>query len=183
MAKADNSVSRTALTHARLRELLRYEPDTGNLIWRVRRSKGGSGAQVGDTAGYTAEDGYVRVSVDNRRYLAHRLAWFWMIGAWPVGTIDHRNRKKADNRWDNLREATYSQNGVNRHRTRKHHLPRGVYPADGTGRFNAKIGIRGKVLCLGSFDTPEQAHAAYLTAATSKYGAFLPDEVSKIRPK
>lgn len=183
MAKAEAQVARATLTPERLRELLRYDPETGDLIWRAPRVALGGGAKPGDVAGYVSGDGYIRVSVDNRRYLAHRLAWFWMLGIWPVGTVDHRNRKKSDNRWDNLREATYSQNGVNRHRTRKHPLPRGVYPVDGSSRFNAKIGINRKVLCLGTFDTPEQAHAAYLRAATSKYGAFLPDDVSRVRPK
>lgn len=44
----------------------------------------------------------MKVSIKNRRYLLHRLAWLWMTGAMPRGDIKHRNGKHDDNRWANL---------------------------------------------------------------------------------
>src|SRR5208337_438545 len=94
-----------------LRHILKYNPDTGLWKWREYRA---SHVWYGDQAGFLENTGYVRIVIDYERYQAHVLAWFYMTGEWPKNKIDHENTISWDNRWENLREATNSQNGGNR---------------------------------------------------------------------
>ena len=105
-----------ALTQARVREVLHYDPETGvftNRVWR------GGNSQVGSVAGWTNGSDYVLVSVDGGQYLAHRLAWFYVHGVWPESDIDHRNHITTDNRLVNLRCGSRSQNNCNQIKARK----------------------------------------------------------------
>lgn len=92
-----------------------------------------------------------------------------MTGVWPT-QVDHKNRDRSDNRWDNLREATVSQNSGNSVRPSAQGLPKGVRP--NKGGFQAKIWGTGKWKCLGTYPTPELASEAYKQAAIEKYGDF-----------
>jgi HNH endonuclease/AP2 domain len=103
-------MSADELTAARLRELLHYNPDTGAFTWLLSTS---NRVRAGDVAGSARQDGYRIIRVDGRFYLAHRLAWFYIGGEFPVAGIDHINGCKADNRLCNLREASMSQNKAN----------------------------------------------------------------------
>ena len=97
------------LTFDEVDQLLRYEPDTGVLYWKVNR-RGGVKA---DTIAGTTNQGYIIICVNTIKYQAHRLAWLLQTGEWPMNCIDHINRIRDDNRWCNLREATRSQNSHN----------------------------------------------------------------------
>lgn len=97
------------LTQARLKELLHYDPETG--VW-TRLVATSNSIRIGDVAG-GVNHGYVRISVDGRKYSAHRLAFLYQTGAWPSAEVDHWNLDKADNSWGNLRGATRSQNIAN----------------------------------------------------------------------
>lgn len=158
------------LTHEMLKELLTYDPQTGDFTWRVKRQR----IQAGTTAGYTGVDRRVMIGVRGRIYLASRLAVFYMTGKWPTHQIDHKDRNPSNNRWNNLREATHSQNCVNSVRKRKHNLPRGVYKSG--NRFYAKTETGGKFIYLGCFATPGEAHQAFLDYANTVYGDFLPHD-------
>jgi hypothetical protein len=162
---------RPALTHGRLREVLSYDPATGDFTRRTPRP----GARAGDKAGHLhrAGAGYVYIMVDHRSYLAHRLAWLYVHGVWPDGLLDHINRDKSDNRIANLRPADFSLNAQNAVSGRAGRaLPLGVYRY--RKRFVAKIMVRGSSRHLGCFDTPDQASAAYLTAKAELHkGAVL----------
>jgi hypothetical protein len=94
------------LTVERLRELLTYDPETGELRWRVTRRR----AAKGSLAGTLNRNGYRNIEVEQRCYKAHRLAWLYVTGEWPKETIDHINCKRDDNRWANLRQATTAEN-------------------------------------------------------------------------
>ncbi len=98
------------ITQARLRELLHYDPSTGVLTRLVALT---NCVQVGDVAGYRNQRGYVRVMVDSSLYLAHRLAWLYMTGAFPENEIDHKDHVRDNNRWSNLREAMPVENARN----------------------------------------------------------------------
>jgi hypothetical protein len=164
-------VTHGPLTVERLRELLHYDPETGDFTWRQDRV---AGAKAGDRAGWLANSGYITLRVERKQYLAHRLAWLYVTGEWPPQQVDHVNQNKVDNRWANLRAASHGQNVINRsYRRPKHNLPRGVRPAYG-GRFEAWIGSKVNRRFLGSFDTADEAHAAYLQEARRVYGEFLP---------
>jgi hypothetical protein len=99
-----------SLTQSQLKELLHYDPDTGIFTNLVTRNRG---ALIGNQAGYLAPKGYVIISIKRIKYQAHRLAWFYVYGVWPIKQLDHINRIKNDNCIFNLREATISQNHQN----------------------------------------------------------------------
>jgi len=152
------------LTQERLKALLHYDPDTGIFTFLVGRG----GKHVGMRAGYINDAiSHVcrRVGVDGKRYRTSHLAWLYMTGKWPLYTLDHINRDSLDDRWINLREATPSEQCVNRRNWGKY--ARGVsYQND---RFSARISRRGKTLFLGKFTTEAEAAAAY-QAAAARFG-------------
>lgn len=88
---------------------LRYDPTTGLLHWKISSGK----AKAGSVAGCEAK-GYILVGIGGRLLKAHRLAWLLHFGRNPDGDIDHINGVRSDNRIENLREATHSQNMHNR---------------------------------------------------------------------
>lgn len=158
----------------RLHEILSYDPTTGDFRWRVDR---GGKARAGSIAGSVHPDGYRFIKINRVSHAAHRLAFMYMTGSEPPNQIDHINQDGTDNRWINLRPATQSQNCVNRHRTNV--VGEGLRGVCRCGnRFQAAISIREhgvkRRLHLGMFDTAQEAHAAYLTAAVERYGEFLP---------
>lgn len=57
--------------------------------------------------------GYLVIGMNEKIYLAHRLAWYMHFNVWPLGQIDHKNGDKTDNRIENLRIATDQQNRFN----------------------------------------------------------------------
>src|SRR5262245_57168181 len=93
----------------RLRELLKYIPETGDFYWKKPRR----GMVQGACAGTLINNGYIHIVIDGHAFKAHRLAWFYVNGVWPKQQIDHINGKRADNRICNLREAVQRQNSWN----------------------------------------------------------------------
>ena len=159
---------RAKLTLARLKELLRYDPLTGDFTWLIQRSWR---VPVGSKAG-VIDNGYVLIGIDGVKYQAHVLAWFYMTGTMPDFLLDHENNERADNRWNNLRRATRSQNNANVG-VKKHNMLgiKGVQ-RHRTGRFAAKIQVNGKQKYLGLFDTPEEAGEAYRLEAIRVHEEF-----------
>lgn len=92
-----------------LAEMIRYDPDTGHLWWKV----GGGRRHMDRPAGTVNPNGYVQVQINKVLYKAHRLAWFLYHGAWPDGEIDHINRVRDDNRIENLRVVDRMDNAAN----------------------------------------------------------------------
>ena len=157
------------LTRGRLKEVLDCDPEIGEFYWKEQ--PGSRSDLVGKRAGYNGPPGYRSIWIDGEGYLVHRLVWLYVHGKFPVDQIDHINMKRADNRIENLREATPSQNMQNK---------------------KARVGLKGaqwnkrdrkwvaqaaldnrKTTYLGSFDTEEEAHAAYCEAAKKCYGEFF----------
>ncbi len=151
------------LTHERLLSLLAYDPETGGFRWRITR-KGPANAKR--SAGSMGSDGYRKITVDGRGYRTNRLAWFYVHGRWPGGSIDHINRVKTDDRIANLREVTPSQNQHNQvapHGNNKSGFL-GVSRKRGRLKWIASIAANGVRRNLGSFDSPEEAASAYMAA-------------------
>lgn len=105
------------ITQARLKELLSYDRQTGLFTRRVPNKVRPKGFVYG-----AAENKYVQISIDGRTYPAHRLAWLYVHGKFPVRPfeIDHIDRRKNNNAFDNLRVVTRSQNRRNAMPVRRH---------------------------------------------------------------
>lgn len=173
MAKSPKPLPTQQILHT----LFDYDPDTGLLTWKRRAGLIGKALAwnvryPGTIAGRPTNFGYVMIGVFGVDYLAHRLIWVWMYGENPSADIDHINSQRNDNRISNLRAATRSQNHQNRINKPGKILPKGVFCPPRCRRYLAAIGARSKKQELGWFDTPEEAHAAYLAAAKEKYGEF-----------
>ena len=98
-----------------LKEILKYEPNTGNFYWKTDRNHS---VIIGSIAGSQHPGGYWTIGINGKNYAAHRLAWFYVYGTWPQKHLDHINGNRADNRIENLREATRSQNMQNEKKAR-----------------------------------------------------------------
>lgn len=158
------------LTANRLRELLHYAPETGEFTWKVKPNKR---IAIGQQAGCYREDGYLVIRVDGRRYRASRLAWLFMEGAWPPALVDHSNRIRSDNRWVNLRLATYEENNANASlRSDNASGFKGVSFHTLAAKWAACISVSGRTRHLGMYASPEEASAAYQSAARQIRGEF-----------
>lgn len=150
------------LSANRLRDLLEYVPETGVFRWRVTTNN--RSAKAGSSAGSVKGAGYVYIQIDGKSYCAHRLAVLYMTGEWPANQVDHINGCRTDNVWSNLRCVTVSGNRMNQRRARSDNRT-GLLGVHVAGRkWTASIGIAGRTRHLGTFDSPEQAHAAYVQA-------------------
>lgn len=154
-----------SLTQEYLKFLFRYDPETG--LWTRRMTIGPR--KKGTVAGTFDKQGYVVIQIERRVYKAHRLAFFYMLGRWPQKQVDHQNMIKSDNRWENLREATNTQNNGNRKKqlnnTTGH---RGVFYHKRNNRWTARVGRN----YLGSFDNFADAATARNLAAALEFGEF-----------
>lgn len=160
------------LTAERLRELLDYDPETGIFRWRVKRKSYGAKARPGAIAGAIQRNGYRAIGIDGIRMYEHRLAFLYIKSHWPSCFVDHKDRNPANNRIDNLREATRSQNNMNSKLISTNTSGfRGV--SFYKGKFVASISKNGRNCYLGRFDTADKAYAAYLKAARGLHGEFV----------
>jgi hypothetical protein len=154
------------LTAARVRELLHYDPETGQFVWLISSSPN---CKPGQVAGTTTAKGYRQIRVDGTTYLAHRLAWLHATGAWPQGHIDHINGITTDNRMVNLRDVSHSVNMQNTRRASRNSQS-GVLGVSPLGkRWIAKIRVDGADVFLGSFATIEAAAEAYLSCKRQRH--------------
>ena len=155
-----------------LKDHLNYDPVTGAITW-IKPSSSQARITVGAIAGSPDKDGYQRISFKKRRYQAHHLALAITYGKWPEELVDHINGDPTDNRLSNLREASYSENNRNRKLNVSSSTGfKGVSQSQKTGRYEASIRHDYKRHYLGTFPTPEEAHAAYRGAAKVLHGGF-----------
>lgn len=161
------------MTFDDLERLFRADFETGQL-YRLTNTRG---ARAGDLVfQHKGTSGYMRFLIGkNRRkgVAVHRVIWALANGRWPDGPIDHINRVPYDNRLVNLREATPSQNSVNRDTPRGNTSQfRGVGWHKCKQNWRATIKTLGKSFHIGSFKTEMEAATAYDQCAVEMFGEF-----------
>jgi len=162
-----------------LRELLRYEPDTGKLFWRERpiemftaeRHMNAWNARHKNKEAFTASnDRMYRVGdIFSKAFKAHRVIWAIHHGDWPDDQIDHINGVRDDNRIENLRVVTNAENARNKSMRKNNKSGvMGVYWNKCKSKWSAEIQCNGKKIHLGYFTSKDDAAAAR-AAADVKY--------------
>ena len=148
------------ITQNELKRILDYNKETGIFTRKVSTPI----FKIGEVAGCLDNTGYLKIGINYKRYLNHRLAWLYIHGEFPKGQIDHINGIKTDNRIENLRVVTSRQNSQNQKCHREGHLVGATYLKK-SKKWRAQIYINGKVNILGSFETQQEAHEVYLKAS------------------
>lgn len=151
------SRARAHFTRAKLNELFEYDPASGVLTRRCN----------GESVWRKNNHGYSWLWCNGAALLVHRIAWRMQTGEWPA-MVDHINGDRSDNRWSNLRETNHLLNAQNITGAMKTNRT-GFLGVCIDGRRKAKkylaaIRVRGTYEYLGAFETPEEAHKAYLKA-------------------
>lgn len=146
-----------------------YDPETGIFTRKKTRSR----SSVGSILGIKNAKGYLRFDVlGHKNMRAHRLAWFYCCGRWPLGILDHINGDPSDNRIANLREASPEQSMQHRRPTAPNKLGyRGVY-AKGSG-FVGRVEAFGRTYRTRQFSTPREAHEAREAMAKELHREFF----------
>jgi HNH endonuclease len=151
------------LTADRLRELVRYED--GCLYW-LPGSQGRTSGPLGSRAGHKHR---LQVHVDGVARYVHRLIWLYHHGEWPAGQIDHINGDKHDNRIENLRVVSQSENSQNvSHRGVTFESRR----SSANRPWRARIMLDGKSISLGYYATEADARAEYMRAKAVYHAAW-----------
>ena len=157
------------IDYQRVRELLDYNPLTGDLIWLqdgYRRAKRKKGEIAGSLRKSRKGSNRRQINIDRVVYKSSRIIWLWMTGAFPPPgqEIDHINRDALDDRWENLRLVDKQLNGLNRMKNKGSYTSvyKGVHRADRYKHpFCALLTLNGKSIVLGRFDTEIEAARAY----------------------
>ena len=133
--------------------MLHYDPKTGNFRWKIRPS---NNIQIGNIAGCITNKGYRQIYINNKPHTASKLAWLYMEGYYPENLIDHKDRIKDNDKWNNLRCVSHSCNMRNKFLSKNN-----ISGIKGVCKFNGKwfayINNLNKQISLGSFITKVKA--------------------------
>lgn len=154
----------------RIREFISYDPETGVFRWiKAPTSSGANSLLAGKIAGTVRRDGRHFLRFQGAQYLGSRLAWFFVHGEMPPrnADIDHANANPSDDRIDNLRLSSRSQNNVNA-RPRRNALSAFKGVTAHRTRWTARYCKR----YLGRFDSEIEAARAYDAAALAANPTF-----------
>lgn len=137
------------LTQEELKRCLHYNPNTG--IFRRKLSYNPK-IRVGEIAGGESE-GYIRIRVRGKKFMAHRLAWLYVYGYFPENQIDHIDRNRSNNKIDNLRHVSQSCNLKNISlKSNNTSGVTGVYWSSLEKRYKAGVKFNQKYIHLGTFE-------------------------------
>lgn len=157
------------LNHEYLIFLIDYNIETGIF----KRKTDGIKFKSGDIATTSSGHGYLSIWVNGERYLAHRLAWFYVFKVWPSECIDHINCDRKDNRILNLRIATKSQNNQNsKHRINNTSGHKGVTWHKRDKCWRVKCSVNGVNHDVGAYKNLSDAVLAYNAFAQNNHREF-----------
>lgn len=175
---ADDTISphknaRNNLSAEYVRDILDYNPETGIFMWRKTLSKRAvKGRKAGFINGH-ANGARIKIGILGREYMAHRIAWLFVTGEWPVCEIDHVDTNAMNNSWTNLRQASSSENLRNRGPQKNNTSGyKGVTFVESRGLWIAGIKVHGKRHNLGAFKSAADAYKAYCDAVQKMHGEF-----------
>lgn len=139
--------------YAEVSAVLTYNPTTG-IVTRLSN---------GMPVGYLTPRGYLRTRFKGLLYYVHRLAWLLYHHKPPEGFIDHVDGVGWHNAIDNLRDLTHEVNMQNQRRPRRTNKA-GLLGVSTTryGTFQAEIRCGTHRTYLGTFNTAQDAHQAYV---------------------
>ena len=176
------------LTQAYVKERLDYNPETGLFTWK--RLPGNSrtinswntrysGTQAGFTYNHNDELKYIKMSIDDHPYRAHRIAWLWMYGE-DVERIDHIDGDGLNNRIENLRLISHGNN-IRKAKIAKNNTSgmKGVSLRADTGKWTTRCKVGKQYKSLGSFETKEAAFEAYCSKVLELTGEIHLDLITK----
>jgi hypothetical protein len=161
-----------------VRATIDYDPATGRMVWKWRETDCGAGWNkrcAGKEAGCVNALGYTQLSLRNVKILGHRAAFCHYHGRWPKGRLDHKDGDRTNNRIDNLREATDSENAFNKRlmsNNKSGHA--GVWWIDRVKKFHVYITVNRKRINLGYVADYDEACALRRAAAYKYFGEFSP---------
>lgn len=161
------------LTYDRARELFEYDPETGNLLRKVRYGRPCTPPKPMRTLD---KRGYFQVNIKGEVLKVHRVVWLLAYGSFPNGYLDHINGDKTDNRLSNLRVVSHREN-IRNSKARSNSTTglKGVRRTANPNRWRAGVKVADRHIHLGYFDTPEEAHLAYCKAASKYFGEHFCD--------
>jgi len=137
------------ITQKELKEILEYNPKTGIFTCRIPTS---NKYRVGDILGTSDIKGYAIISIYNKKYRAHRLAFLYMKGYFPENDVDHKDRVKWNNKWNNLRESSRQCNMRNKSvQINNKSGISGVYFNKREQRWISRINVSGKSIFIGGY--------------------------------
>ena len=157
------------ISHDRLLRILSYDRETGDFVWKQKIA---DKVVVGNLAGSINYAGYRIIKIEGEKYMAHRLAWFYVTKNWPKEQIDHADGVRLNNRLRNLREASPAQNGANRKVNEYKVIGYKGVRQVGKNKWQARIKFMGRTKHLGMFSSINDAAAAYERAAKEHFGEF-----------
>lgn len=165
------------MTQAELKSVLVYRPRLGKF-----EHPDGTPYHVRiQTRGYVQ----IRIKQKGRLYLAHRLAWLYMTGSWPDFEVDHDDGDPSNNKWKNLKAATFGhqrQNAAPKSGNRSGYT--GLSWNNTSGRWHVRVGINGKVVSGGTYKHKEPAVIALkrLKAQLHTYHPGVVTRSTKLMP-
>lgn len=152
------------LSQTRLKELLSYNKRSGVFVWIKSNSNRRLPKSI---AGNKSPNGYIKIKIDGKTYLAHRLVWIYIYGEIAeYMQIDHINGIKDDNKIKNLRCVTSAENQQNIKKANSNNTSGflGVTKNKHGSTFQSEIRVFGKRIYLGNFSTADEAYLAYIDA-------------------
>jgi len=154
------------ITQTRLKKLLHYNPVTGEFTNKINRHN----ARIGNLAGHINKSGYRVIVLNGKHYLAARLAYMYMQGAWPTNLVNRINHIKDDDSWSNLRDVNQREISTNKRKAKNNTSGHtGVCFHTKTRKWRAQIKVNGRAITLGDYTTYEEA-VAVREHAEHEYG-------------
>lgn len=161
------------ITVEQLRSEISYDPETGQFHWLTS----GRGRRVNGLAGTVNNHGQVLIMINYQRYLANRLAWFYVYGEWPKGEVDHINRNRQDNRLCNLRDISHMENMANTARRSDNTSgERGVCFDHQKWKWKVQLTFKGGKRYAKHFETKDEAVSHARAKRAEMFGEFNAQE-------